>query len=43
MFKLDSINLICGCMLGVEYEEIEDTSFIIVDLLIFQFIYIKQK
>ena len=43
MFKLDSISLICGCMLGVEYEELEDSCFIIVDLFIFQFIYVKQK
>jgi hypothetical protein len=32
MFSLDSINLICGCMVGVEYEELEDNSFLIVDL-----------
>jgi hypothetical protein len=43
MFSLDSINLICGCMVGVEYEELEDNSFLIVDLFIFQFIFIKQK
>jgi hypothetical protein len=43
MFRLDSINLICGCMLGIEYEEFEGTSFIIIDLLVFQFIYVKQK
>lgn len=43
MITLDSINLICGCMVGVEYEELEGNSFLIVDLFIFQFIFIKQK
>lgn len=43
MYSLSDINVILGCMLGIEYEELDDYQYIIVDLLVFQFIFIKQK
>jgi len=38
--ELYSVNFICGVMLGLEFEELEGDNYLIIDLLIIQFIFV---